>query len=88
MTVRAARYQVVCPCGHSGFIHCITSLLPTDSSWEHYLLERLDGASGYSQEGFASWGEVFNALEPSCPRCRNSLTARELNTSSRESAND
>ena len=43
-----------------------------------YRLEDLDGEESYYVEGFAKWPDVFNALKPVCPKCKNSLLPSNL----------
>lgn len=72
------RYNVKCSCGHTGEIRMSENDQPFSAQWEKYRLEDLEGEESYYVEGFAKWPDVFNALKPVCPKCKNSLLPSNL----------
>ncbi len=69
MTTRT-KYLIVCDCGHKGYINMSENDQPYSKPYEQYSLENLNGSeSSFYTKGFAKLEEVFQKLEPTCPKC-------------------
>jgi len=69
-------YAVKCTCGHIGKILVDDVDINMWDSWEHYTLSNLKGHEFKSE--IATWDEVFNHMQPKCPKCKQSLSPDHL----------
>jgi hypothetical protein len=69
---------VKCLCGHVGAIKMREADASFSPSWERYTLEGLDGGERYQVNVAANFDEVFAALKPTCPMCKEPLTRQNL----------
>jgi hypothetical protein len=63
------REQLVCECGHKGYLKCRESDQPYGKLWEFYSLEGFEGRSAHFEGFCRDLNELLASLAPKCPHC-------------------
>lgn len=69
---------VRCACGHEGAIITTESDSPHSDNWEKYSARDLRAGIFEVYRRTATWDEVFENIEPTCPACGARLTPANL----------
>jgi hypothetical protein len=72
------RFPIQCACGHEGAINMTENDPSSLQAWERYTPENLKGSEFYAEGGAGSVEDVFQQVQPVCPKCGAALSPSTL----------
>ena len=63
------KQQLVCECGHVGYLNCSENDQPYSSCWERYTLDGFSGGSVTVTDRHPMPSDLIAALGVQCPQC-------------------